>query len=635
MMYKIIEMSLKNFKGYTDSVFNFSDVNEIKGPNAKGKTSIADAISFCICGQSFFGEKSNYKIHNDKFPGANAVIEMKLLNVSNNDVLEIKREFNPKKTSTVYIDGKKTTQKELSKIIPPDLFLSIFSKDYFQNLGDEKMRKLIEEYTEDVQPSKIFKKLSPESQVYMQANQLTKDQLKERMKAIAKEKKEVKKANEINVGKIEELEKLKQSISVLPEKPTSSIEKELSVIADKKTQILAKKPPLLDSEKIEAEIITLKGEISLLEKKEFNGMADIKMIKEKISMANEFIKKPYKKKRPEAIKTYKGVKAQLEEYLKDIKEMRESLFKEGDSCSYCSSILNKDTSAVLNAEKVQQGKKLSIKIKEIEKQLEELTLKGKEANEEDLLHEKEIKEKEEEVKDLEKSLEEKNKELEMFLKGKKSDILKLKEKLKSFESNDVMTKNKEIKEKFEKEIKEELDEINKKDKEFRDKYNELLDFNAAQRKGKEELEKLRKRISELEIQKTKEESEIASLDDENKIVTEVFTVLSKYQRALLRKHLDKVDIELEKINKTTGEVDDIFKITYEGTLLNGCSFSEKIKAGIEISNLLIAFSGYNFPVFIDCAGEILDLPKIDALQYFTATAIKQDDLTINGLKIAV
>ena len=99
------------------------------------------------------------------------------------------------------------------------------------------------------------------------------------------------------------------------------------------------------------------------------------------------------------------------------------------------------------------------------------------------------------------------------------------------------------------------------------------------------------------------------------------------QAEQIDKHLDKVTIQLEKIVKSTGEIKDDFKILYNGKEFPVLSSSERIKAGLEIANLLINISGLNIPVFVDNAESITEIPKLNT-QMIEARVKENADLTV-------
>lgn len=118
------------------------------------------------------------------------------------------------------------------------------------------------------------------------------------------------------------------------------------------------------------------------------------------------------------------------------------------------------------------------------------------------------------------------------------------------------------------------------------------------------------------------------------------TALSSYIAERVRQrfdHLDlnRVSISLYEVSKTTGEVRDVFKFNYEDRPYVILSLSEKIKAGLEVSELLKKIAGINYPVFID-NGE--SVPVIDNVrpsgQTFISQVVKNEQLRVEILGAA-
>lgn len=63
--------------------------------------------------------------------------------------------------------------------------------------------------------------------------------------------------------------------------------------------------------------------------------------------------------------------------------------------------------------------------------------------------------------------------------------------------------------------------------------------------------------------------------------------------------MNRVSISLYDVIKKTGEVKDTFKFTYEGRSYRWLSLSEKIRAGLEVSELIKTLTGRCYPTFID------------------------------------
>ena len=62
--------------------------------------------------------------------------------------------------------------------------------------------------------------------------------------------------------------------------------------------------------------------------------------------------------------------------------------------------------------------------------------------------------------------------------------------------------------------------------------------------------------------------------------------------------------------KSTGEQKAAFKFTYNGRRYDRLSLSEKIRAGMEVSELVKRLTGRNYPVFVDNMESVDDLANV-------------------------
>lgn len=74
--------------------------------------------------------------------------------------------------------------------------------------------------------------------------------------------------------------------------------------------------------------------------------------------------------------------------------------------------------------------------------------------------------------------------------------------------------------------------------------------------------------------------------------------------------MNLVEISLYDVIKTTGEVKDVFKFNYRGRRYDRLSLSEKIRAGMEVSELMKRLTGRNYPVFLDNMESVDDLANV-------------------------
>lgn len=118
-----------------------------------------------------------------------------------------------------------------------------------------------------------------------------------------------------------------------------------------------------------------------------------------------------------------------------------------------------------------------------------------------------------------------------------------------------------------------------------------------QEESKARVIKAKKDIEEAENKKNQIKMQIDAAKEFNSIKL-------RLQAENINKHLDKVSIQLQKIIKSTGEIKDDFKILYDGRDFNVLSNSERIRAGLEIANLIMNEIKIAFPIFIDNAESI-------------------------------
>ena len=105
--------------------------------------------------------------------------------------------------------------------------------------------------------------------------------------------------------------------------------------------------------------------------------------------------------------------------------------------------------------------------------------------------------------------------------------------------------------------------------------------------------------------------------------------------SLSRLQMNRVAISLYEVAKTTGEIRDVFKFTYEDRPYVCLSGSERIRAGLEVAELVKGLVGVDFPVFIDDAERV---PVIDNVrpsgQIFIAKVAKDVKLTVQTASAA-
>ena len=163
---KINKLTLTNFKSFTEKEFTFGDVNLISGRNGSGKTTIKEAIFFCLYNKTPLGsspDTSKYVKNGEDI----CVVELEL-EIEGKNYL-VKRQRSSKTTVLRLLDGSQSeedavvTQRDMESILPPfDLFQNVFNVRYFMSLPDKDKREFILNNTKEVNKKSIFDKLAGE-----------------------------------------------------------------------------------------------------------------------------------------------------------------------------------------------------------------------------------------------------------------------------------------------------------------------------------------------------------------------------------------------------------------------------------------------------------------------------------------
>jgi len=143
---KIQQIKLTNFKNFETSLFEFGDYNVFKGKNGSGKTTIRDAILFCLYNQTASGGKDTNRFI--KKGATSCEVEL----VADEHTYLRKRS---NAGSEISIDGVVVNQKDV--VLPSfEIFNSVFSVGYFNSLSEKDQRNLILENTADINNLKLL-----------------------------------------------------------------------------------------------------------------------------------------------------------------------------------------------------------------------------------------------------------------------------------------------------------------------------------------------------------------------------------------------------------------------------------------------------------------------------------------------
>ena len=220
-----------------------------------------------------------------------------------------------------------------------------------------------------------------------------------------------------------------------------------------------------------------------------------------------------------------------------------------------------------------------------------------------------------------------NKALENLAKEGQELSVKLEEHIKENKLledsyNKAIEKNKDKLIEYENRLKE-LDDLIVIQENIRNIVNENnSNRNLLLKLQKESEEKITKSKSEIESNLKEKEN----LGIQIEAVKAFNSIKLKMQSESMDEHLTDVTIQLERITKD-GELKDDFRILYQGRDFPTISDSERIRAGLEISNLVMSQAEITAPIFLDNAESITKY-NIPDTQIIEARVVEGQELQV-------
>lgn len=571
--FQITGMTIAGFKSYQDPTeLTFGNPTIITGGNGRGKTSIADAIAFAITGTPFFGERGIDKLHNEASPD----VFVSLRFVDETGAHELTR---PRKKNrmTITYDGYELRQLDLTDMFGErDVFLSIFNPLYFiEELGDAG-KNLLEMYLPMI----------PHEAVLAQLSEPVQESLRN---------KEILSPGTYLTKKRAEIRELENHIIYL------NGQKDLAVSQGREQKQAA--------QALAQNLEAMRSELAALEEKQFAGM-DVPALQEQLvdlsarygeghrddqaetaqrrASLQALREKVAQRQAEQYVSPYTKAMAEAEAKMKELgrRYSRETKAYEalipGTVCPTCHRQI---TAASLP--EVQE---------ELKKAAGAILAEGKT--------------KQEELKQLQELDQKSANTFEQF---KADDIQAWSAEIEKLEEQDHQAEQTAGKQA--QELRAKIQELNA-DLTYgcltQEEYDRMLECREEVRKAETELSALQGMTetypSDFDQQITQDEQGIAEL---KKHIADVILYVSKRAELTFSQlKMNRVEISLYDIVKSTGEFKDAFRFTYGGRRYDRLSLSEKVRAGMEVSELIKKLTGRNYPVFVDNMESIDDLANI-------------------------
>lgn len=595
--FRITGMTISGFKSYeAPTELTFGDPTVITGGNGRGKTSIADAIAFAVTGLPFFGERGIDRLHNEKNPDVS--VQMRLVD-EKGAVHEVTR-TRRKNRMTISYDGYEIRQLDLTDLFGErDVFLSILNPLYFiEELGEDG-KNLLERYLPHIPQETILAQLSESVRGAL------KDEILLSPDAYLKRRRE-------------EIRDLEERITYL------GGQKDLAETQKKQHETMR----IEFSEGVTA----LQNEIAALEEKQFSGLDTAKMQERLVELSKRYDELA-RDERGDVVQEQKELRALREKIIRRQAEQYQSKFTEplaeitakvndlgvryrretmaykafhaGMDCPTCHRPVTEET-----LPEVQTA---------LKKAISELYAAGTEQKGQLT-----------ELQELDK------KAREAFETFKEDDLRKWTETAAELERRHAERSGGDASES--ESVRNEIQSLTAELE-----YGNLTQAEYGRlRECREQCRELESKLSALDevtsVQICDYDSEIYQVRETiskiKRTMSDVILYVSKRaEMTFSQLRMNRVEISLYDVVKTTGEARDTFKFTYNGRRYDRLSLSEKIRAGMEVSELVKRLTGRNYPVFVDNMESVDDLANVRPTgQLIMAKCVNNAPLQVRAVK---
>lgn len=597
--FRVTRLTMSGFKGYAEpQTFRFGNMNVISGHMGVGKSSIADAIAFAITGVSFYaGAKIDYLYHQNT---RDLLVELEFETEDGKTRTLSRRRKNDNMDIT--LDGIHVTQRDLTVMFGErDLFLSMFNPQYFINVLGAKGRDLLERYLPEIPKEEVLSQLGEdtrallEQQTFLSAEGCAK-QLRGQVAALENDlvylqgqidlrREQQEKQSEDLAGMQAELARLQEHIHDLEAKRTTGhhgadLEETRAELYARYEELNREAPEIADTD-------TLDAQIQAAGEKLAQRRADV-------------YQSQYAKQFSETQAKVNSLGAEF----RRLRHIHDGLTP-GVQCPVCRQTVTEQTLPQVKREFAGSLRRIQTEGRQLTAQLKELQELDAKAH-------------------------------AVFDQFQQDDIAAGEAALAELKAQRAKTV--ELAQVQREQRRQELDRLHSEIQSI-----ELdLECGMLSQEESEDLQQSRDRLAQLTSQvemltgqlrdgpasAEQQAQKLAAMKEDIRAKREIITALAFYiskrvELNFAKLKMNRVAISLYDVVKTTGEVKDVFRFTYEGRDYICLSRSEKIRAGLEVAELIKRLLGVQYPTFID---DVESVPIIDNVrptgQVFIAKVVK-------------
>ena len=572
--FQITSLMLSGFKSYEEPTeLVFGNPTVITGGNGRGKSSIADAIAFAVTGCPFFGERGIDRLHNENNPD----VAIRMCFVDETGTLHELNRTRRKNRMTITYDGYEIRQLDLADLFGErDVFLSILNPLYFiEELGEDG-KKLLERYLPTIPHETVLSQLSEPVREHLKNETILSPEgslkrCREEIRSLEERITYLRGQKDLAASQGESHEQAEQEVTL----QAGLLRREIAELEQRQFSSM-------DVSAMQERLVELSGRYEETARDE---RADTSKLREQLQLLREKIARreveKYQSKFTEAL-------AEASARVKDlgVRYQRENAaykaFHAGMECPACHRSVTEQSLPEVQAA--------------LKKVLSELYAAGSEQRAQLI-----------ELQEMDK------KAADTFAQFKEDDLGKW-----AAEAAEMEQRCASLAEQASAETERLRAEIQTltADLEYGNLSQSEYDHLGTCR---EELRQSEAKIAALQDMTAAQlpdfDREIAqanaNIAEIKRKMADVIAYISKRAELTFSQlKMNRVEISLYDVVKSTGEVKDTFKFQYGGRRYDRLSLSEKIRAGMEVSELMKRLTGRNYPVFVDNMESVDDLANV-------------------------
>lgn len=572
--FQITSLMLSGFKSYEEPTeLVFGNPTVITGGNGRGKSSIADAIAFAVTGCPFFGERGIDRLHNENNPD----VAIRMCFVDETGTLHELNRTRRKNRMTITYDGYEIRQLDLADLFGErDVFLSILNPLYFiEELGEDG-KKLLERYLPTIPHETVLSQLSEPVREHLKNETILSPEgslkrCREEIRSLEERITYLRGQKDLAASQGESHEQAEQEVTL-----------QADILRREIVELEQRQFSSMDVSAMQERLVELSGRYEEAARDE---RADTSKLREQLQLLREKIARreveKYQSKFTEAL-------AEASARVKDlgVRYQRENAaykaFHAGMECPACHRSVTEQSLSEVQAA--------------LKKVLSELYAAGSEQRAQLI-----------ELQEMDK------KAADTFARFKEDDLGKWAAEAAEMEQRcaslaeqasaeteclraEIQTLTADLE--YGNLSQAEYDRLGTCREELRQseaKIAALQDMTAAQ-------------LPDFDREIAQANANIAEI--KRKMADVIAYISKRAELTFSQLKMNRVEISLYDVVKSTGEVKDTFKFQYGGRRYDRLSLSEKIRAGMEVSELMKRLTGRNYPVFVDNMESVDDLANV-------------------------